>query len=623
MRRRLGLAGAMLVAALAGAGNVERAACWTQTDGWVCGPLARSATTAAATPVSGFAKIEVIAPAWRPLRIRLRARGLASDAGLRVAESATLTSAIDVPANGQDAMLTTSAPEVAPNRIALWADASAPASIAIVAVEPAWSPLAAAVAFAAGFAAVLLLAWGLRGHTSVPAAATRTRRLTASDLGMALAVLGVYAAWAILKPPMQSPDEPQHHVRATSIPATPFVGGAWQVTVAPAHRNPLTWTPNPLHWIINKPAQRLSAAEVADVRAMPWRPASAYPAVEYLPSAVASYPPTYYWTELLGGEALTAAMGLSPWGSIVAYRVVSAILAWAIWLVVLALLRDADATRDWALPAWLILAATPTVASIGASVNPDALVIPATVLAMVAAWRVLATGSGVGLLTASAALAAAIKPSGLLALAAMAAGAAAWGYARAADRDRAWLVIRRLAAVGAGAWLAYYAWSTPRLSPVPGSPSLSIPAYAVSLWHRLPMLWVELWGRLGWQEYAASGWWYWTLFAAVLGLAALAVRRRLVDADLARYAVVASGAYVALVIGGELVQHPQAGLMLQGRYFAPAALPLALLAGQDRVTRWTLPALLAGLHVALAVATVDRYFGGDWALWWRAVSGGP
>jgi hypothetical protein len=49
---------------------------------------------------------------------------------------------------------------------------------------------------------------------------------------------------------------------------------------------------------------------------------------------------------------------------------------------------------------------------------------------------------------------------------------------------------------------------------------------------------------------------------------------------------------------------------------------MALLAGQDRVSRWTLPALLAGLHLALAAATVQRYFGGDWALWWRSISGG-
>ena len=109
----------------------------------------------------------------------------------------------------------------------------------------------------------------------------------------------------------------------------------------------------------------------------------------------------------------------------------------------------------------------------------------------------------------------------------------------------------------------------------------------------------------------------------VLALAALALRRRQVNAELTRYALVTSAVYAAMVVGGEFTQHAQAGLMLQGRYFAPAALPRALLAGgQDRVSRWTLPALLAGLHVALAVATVDRYFGGDWALWWRALSGG-
>ena len=68
----------VLAAVLAGAVHVGRAACWTQTDGWVCGPLAVAAPVPTApVRVSGLAKIEVIAPAWRPLRIRVRARELA------------------------------------------------------------------------------------------------------------------------------------------------------------------------------------------------------------------------------------------------------------------------------------------------------------------------------------------------------------------------------------------------------------------------------------------------------------------------------------------------------------------------------------------------------------------
>ena len=68
------IAVALIAAAITGAGNVFRAACWTQTEGLVCGPFAR--TPPAATTVSSLTTSGVTVPDWRPLRITLRARSV-------------------------------------------------------------------------------------------------------------------------------------------------------------------------------------------------------------------------------------------------------------------------------------------------------------------------------------------------------------------------------------------------------------------------------------------------------------------------------------------------------------------------------------------------------------------
>ena len=363
-----------------------------------------------------------------------------------------------------------------------------------------------------------------------------------------------------------------------------------------------------------------SAADIETLRATSWTPASPYPPVERLPSPVASYPPTYYWIVFAGGESLTRLFGLSPLTSLLAYRIVSALCGWLVWAAVCGVLRSAPETRRHAVVIWLALAGTPTVATMASAVNPDAIAMPAIVLLFVAGWRVLAAGECRGIAIAAAALALAVKPVGVFAVIAVMASAAVWARVRAADRPRAIRLVRDLSAVGAVAWLAFYAWSPPQLQPAPGSATLSLPAYAWTLIARAPGFWIELWGRLGWAEYAAAPAWYAALLVACLACAASAVIRRDVDRGLTRHALVVSATYEAAVIWAEYANHAVVGLYTQGRYFVPAAFALAPVLGRPGAARWLLLALIGGLHVALAAATVDRYFGGDWALWWRLLT---
>jgi hypothetical protein len=632
--RRLVRTAILAGAVMAGGLNVLRTACWTPSDGFVCGPFAPASAPAAdrhVAAVRGLTRLDAAAPGWRPLGIMLQARSIPGvPAGaIRAGTSGALDDAIPVQPDGPPVVLTTVASAHRLDRLSVWAEPSSRgtgAALEVVGVRPAPAVWPAVGPFAAGAGVFLALAWAARGGW-VTGAAPRgggARPSLSPRAAAALAgMLAVYAGWAVLRPPLQAPDEPHHHARATSIPSTPWTGGAREVSLVPAHRNPLTWTPNALHAIIGRPAERLSSADVETLRATGWTPSTPYQPVVRIPTPVASYPPAYYWMVFAGGEALTGLFDLSPLHSLLAYRLVSAAGAWILWAAALVALDRIPETRRHAIPIWLVLAGTPTVAAMSATVNPDAIVIPATVLLFIGAWRMLSAGHGRALALVGAALAIATKPVGFFGLAAVLASALIWAWQRPADRCRAARLGRDLGAIAAVAWFAFYAWSPSQLQPAAAPPDLSFREYAWSLIARAPGLWIELWGRLGWVEYAAAPWWYVAILAACAGSAAVALwRRHEVDSAFARHALVVALAYGALVVATEFVNHAEVGLFAQGRYFAPALFGLVpILCGAGRQARWLLCALLGCLHLALAGATLTRYFGADWALWSQLVRG--
>jgi hypothetical protein len=625
------LGAAVLVAALA-AGNVARETCWTQADGFLCGPFASRPldTVIAPIQVTGLTRVEIAAPEWRPLTIAVQVAG---PGAVRLSERPDEAGVV-VDAGRAASLVVRLAPTpAAPLR--LWAETTAgspaPVVVRVTALAPVFAPGRVSLALAAGAAAGAALAWALlfgRGGTvagKAPAGAEPTDRRSTWLAPIALLAV-VHGAWVLLKPPLQSPDEPQHHARATSAPRTPYVAGTRTVTVAAAHRNPLTWTPNRLHAIIFQPAERLSDADIRALRSTAWPPPGAYPSAETLFSPIASYPPVYYWLVFAGGELATWLFGLGPYASLLAYRVVSALIAGGIWLAVYRELRRTPDLRPWSLPAFVVLIANPATASITSSVNPDAVAIPATALLLLATWRRLTAGDGDTTLVAGAVLALAVKPSGLLATASAGAAVLWWMARQPSGRAAGVAVLRLLILVSVAAQVIFYAWSPPRLIADAAHASDSLRTFLGTLVERAPSWWVEYWGRLGWLEYAAPPAWYWILFGACLVLLALAWRRPAPDgsaesAGIGAFLAVAGLGYAGLLLAGEYVHLDTAPLFVQGRYLLPASVCLVPLVRQrSPALAWALPVLLAALNVALAQATMDRYFTSGWAGWFASLS---
>jgi hypothetical protein len=626
LSRRGRLVAALALAAAAAAGNVAREAWWTQADGFVSGPFARPyGDRVAAMPVTGLTRVEVPAPSWRPLSLAVRV-----DGGVPVRVSVgTAGGGVSI-APGASMDIRAEAAAATPDRVVVWAEAAlgtTGASLRVDGVRPLMAARPIALAVATGLLVGAVLGWAIAGAAADAAAppvvaATPPERLS---LAAPIAILAiVHGAWIVLKPPLQSPDEPQHHARATSMPAAPYVAGGQTITIADAHRNPLTWTPNRLHAIIFQPGQHLSADDVRDLRAAAWPPsgpdtAGSYPAGHAIPSPIASYPPLYYGVAFAGGELVTSAFGLSPWSSLLAYRLVSVLAAGVLWCAVYVLLRRTPFLGAHALPAFVLLVATPTTAAITSSVNADAMAIPAGALLLLTAWRRLAAGGSDAAVIVSALLALATKPSGLLVVGGVGVATAAWMWRRPTERAGGRAVLRALAGTSAAAFALFYAWSPPRVLPAPG-PDLGLAGYLTATMQRLPPWWEQYWGRLGWLEYGAPTPLYWLLLALCVVLAILARRSTPDEPAPDGFLLIAAAGYGALLLAGEYVHLRDASLVVQGRYFLPVSMALVPLVRQrSRALAWALPALLMAMHVALAQAAVVRYFGGDWALWWRSI----
>lgn len=617
----------LVVLVVLGAGNVLREACWTQADGFVCGPLASRPMVGRRppTPITGLTRVEISVPAWRPLAVRVRLAGDAS-AAVRVSDRSD-GGGITVPGDGSPVALETRAAADNFNRLTLWAEpmngATAGAgALAIVAIDPVVTAGRLLLSLIPAVLAAVALVWAGSGWRKTAAGAEGLPRTSAAAFVAPVALLLlVHGGWMVLRPPFQAPDEPQHHARATSVADTPYVAGEFVVPLAAAHRNPLTWTPNRLHFIIFKPEDRLSADDVAALRQTSWEPPAPYPAVESVPTGIASYPPLYYWLVFAGGELATSLFDLSPYASVLAYRTASVFAAGLIWLAAYAMLLATPGLRPWALPAFAVLVANPGAAAITASVNPDALAIPSTVLLFLATWRGLAEGGSRTWVLAAAGLALAAKPSGFLAVGAAGAGIAWWIVRRPADRPRGWALLRIVAGVTIASVVTFYAWSPPRLTPGRHD-ALSVVDYLGSVVQRAPDLWLQYWGWLGWQEYGAPPVFYWMLLGACLALIVAAWRWSIPDGGVGRLLAVMGTAYVAGLLIGEYANHTTAALVLQGRYLLPlSACALPIIRHRSSTAAWFLPALLVALNVALAHATIARYFGGDWSLWWRSLTG--
>jgi hypothetical protein len=446
-----------------------------------------------------------------------------------------------------------------------------------------------------------------------------------------VAVLFVYfSVWALLRPPYQTPDEVQHHMRATAVLRHPWVAGAGEWSLDPRYTNPLAlWTPPSLDKLFFDTSERLTLGEIDALERIPWPAADGRPAPEMYRRPIASYPTLYYWPVFILGEAATLGLQLTPYQSTYAYRLVSAALAAMLWGVVYVVMRrvlssrsdiggadnSGDTGRGLAAIVVAFLVLNPMVPFVSSGINPDAVNVPLAALSTLLVWQLISTGTGAGLACLALVATAWTKPSGLQMIPAFAATAGALWIFGQVTFERLRLAAATIAGAAAIAWCGFYAWSPPRF--VGGPPVVDRwTTYLGTRWLELPWTWQTYWGTLGWLEYSAPVIWYWTL--AVLTaislicvlLPASATKPRL----FAAYAGIFLAAFLAVTLAGEFFFLPTAGYFLQGRHLLPASLGLAaLMWHRVRPVKLVFLVVLIALNVLLLHETVLRYYTRGWS----------
>jgi hypothetical protein len=611
-----------------------------------------------------FAKVEVFNQFWRPMRVTVTMRAAAAPEGVRVAVWADRkvmgTFALQPSWSRHSFVIADDAP--LDGRLWLRLEGETvpvgPRGFAFATVETAPVFAARPIIVHGLFGAVLgVLAWWLlsprrmmRAAHGVPRSRAPSSSPDSSLAGSSLAppppeplplaphpyalmalsgVLFVYlSCWALLRPPFQTPDEPQHHLRTASILLHPWFADPSRFALDARYVSPLTFRePRPIAKLPFYPNERLTAAEIAQVKATPWNREWVLEPFERI---YASYPTLFYLSLFAIAQPITEWLDLTPYQSSFAYRFVTAGLAALLWTAVYAMLRQTTETRSVA--GWIValIVLNPMVAFMSSGLNPDAMSIPLSTLAILAVWRVLSHGIHRGRALAWLLAAALIKPSAGALFIGLASGIAVLWLARrrqpassaasvsapapkpvvAEHAGPALLVVFQAAIIAA--W-SFYLWSPLLFADQQGSHA-SLREYVITRIRRIDIIAIELWGRLGWLDYQIANGWYVLLYVLVMINVACVWWRPRRPLAFAAFAGAVFVAFAMMTLAGEFAYLTQAGYTLQGRYFLPAVLGLIAPVLWHRVppARYALLAGLIVVNLLLAQRTVTRYYEDDW-----------
>ena len=447
--------------------------------------------------------------------------------------------------------------------------------------------------------------------------ARRTARSLPAGLLLGLGLFLYFSVWAFLKPPLQSPDEGQHLVRALAVPSYPWLAPGARLPIAADALSPLALTPapEPLARLFNRRDLHLDARGVRELKALEWSGARQASAPVPVLSQAWSYPPLYHAGVFALGQGVTRLLALGPYASLFAFRLASVALAAPLWVWVWRRLGQAEGLRPWRAVIFLSITANPMLAFLTASVNPDAVFAPLGALALLAAVELLESRTRVPTALVIVLLALLAKPTGLLLVAAIMATAAGARFVLGWRPPHTLSTLAVLAMAAAVAVAGFYAWSPARTY----AATIQAGPDAVGAVRWLWRVWKSYWGTPGYLDYWLSNGWYVGLTAIWLanGLLALWGWRHEHESTrrASRTAAAAAVVFAAGVIGGSLASIPGLEFNVQGRYLLPVGLGIAAV-GVHRwpSAAWGFVAFLATFHLALAHESVVRYFGGDYRL---------
>jgi hypothetical protein len=432
-------------------------------------------------------------------------------------------------------------------------------------------------------------------------------------------VFAYLVAWATVKPPMQAPDEYSHVVKALSMPGAPWIPPRDSLPVPDGRWNPLCLMPHELLRLVGNARNLVGDEDLATLRRVRW-PGSGQTLDRF--TQAWSYPPVFYWVAFALGQGATSALRLTPYDSMFAWRVGVSLVSAVLWTLVLIVLRRVDgdpAHRSWIA---VFLLANPMLAFISSSVNPDALLVPLSVLVVLLSF-LQARDGGYAFATFVAVLAAClVKITGVFVVAALfPAVLVMLAFRRTSVRDALeWF--RAAAGACLLAWIVFYAWSPPRLyGPPMAGRSIRLTEYLTYLDEHAEERWTSFWGRLGWLDYQADQWFYtalWWAFAVAAVVALARIRRWRIYGGVVGFAFTFGLCFLVLTFAGEFAQVHEIGFTFQGRYALPASIGISsLVLASGWLPRMAMLALVVWLNAALFDTSVHRYWG-DWSRYVRA-----
>jgi hypothetical protein len=446
-----------------------------------------------------------------------------------------------------------------------------------------------------------------------PPISRRTRPVAA-----AAAVFVYLVCWALVRPPLQSPDEPQHLMKANSVRLQPWLNAVGDRFVLDRGAvNPLALeTPAVLDKLFFKAFNALTIAEIDSLRAVPWL-APDGPALPPYQRAIATYPQVYYWCVYALAEPPIRLLGLDPWDATYVYRLATCFMVAILWGVVWDALERAGLPLEDTAALFALTLLTPMHGFMASATNPDAVNDALCALAIVSAWRVLAPTAEATrvqpvMLAASLFAAAMTKPSGLQLAVVLAIAAAGLALARRVEWRRAGAVIAVAVGVCVTAFALFYLWQPPKF--MAGGPSAdTLGTYVATRWALVPYMWRMYWGELGWLDYHASLGWYGLVFWLAAASAACLAWRPRRPALVAGYLGAVWLLFVASTFAAEFRYLREAGYTFQGRYLLPAALGFGvILLHEVRAVRYAVLAGVLALNLALGRETVRRYYVEGW-----------
>ncbi|MGH9162308.1 MAG: DUF2142 domain-containing protein, partial [Vicinamibacteraceae bacterium] len=433
----------------------------------------------------------------------------------------------------------------------------------------------------------------------------------------------LFGSWAVIRPPLQSPDETDHFVRVLSMARQPWLVFGEEVHLPARLLTPFVFRGNEpvaARKLMFDGDAQLTADEVTDLErsVLPFAAADD----DHILSHAWAYPPVYYLPVFLVGRALTSALALSPYDAFYTYRLASAAVSAALWVLVAAVMgRVLTRPGDRRL-AFLLMVAAPMVAFLAGSLNADATMLPLSVLATLLVWDLARNGRG-SLRTLIALLALALtKPAAIVVILSLGAALIFTTVVRRGVRGRlldmcpdlpsglkAILACVRALAL---AYVAYYAWVSPHLIGVPLD--LSPSAYLTILPRRAALMWAGFWGNPGWLDYRLEWGWYVALaVVCLMNMGYYLADRSRRYAAFAWFAIVSALSLGAALLLGEYLATSRVGFTLQGRYFLPALPALVvLMMHRGQAVRLGLVALVIVCHLVLVDLTARRYYVDDW-----------